>query len=340
MVSVWKQLVQTEKTPAAHYLAAAMHHDPRSIPLCIQHHIQLTSLSFQVSRPSYSWDTTISIFYPENPRSKSWLRSKFEVTMCHIRSTRIPFVPCQRALPFLRYSIFKIWPWKSKVNVIPEGHIVGTTPYQLISLSFDVYEPSHSYLLLLKNLTLKIQGQGHGRGEHWKSHHGPNILSTHIPFVPSQSAIPFLRYSIFRLWPWKSKVMVMGEANVESHNMGITLYRLTSLLFHVNLPSHSWDTTFFLNLTLKIQGHGHGWGQSWKIKSGCNILSTHIPFAPCQSAITFLRYSIFKIWPWKSKAKVMGEVNVESHNICPTLYWLTSLSFHVNLPSHSWDTTF
>ena len=39
-----------------HYLADlfAMHHGPRSIPLCIKHHIQLTSLSFQVSRPSYS----------------------------------------------------------------------------------------------------------------------------------------------------------------------------------------------------------------------------------------------------------------------------------------------
>ena len=93
--------------------------------------------------------------------------------------------------------------------------------------------------IAIKNLTWKIQGQGHGWGERWKSHHGSNILSTHIPFVPSQSAIPFLWYSIFRLWPWKSKVKVMGEANIESHNMGPTSYQLTSLSFHVNLPSHS-----------------------------------------------------------------------------------------------------
>ena len=174
MVAVWSSWSRQRKTPAAHYLddLFAMYHGPRSIPLCIQHHIQLTSLSFQVSRPSHSWDN----------------------------------------------SNFKIWPWKSKVDVIPEGHIVGTTPYQLISLSFDVDEPSHSYLLLLKNLTLKIQGQGQGWGERWKSHHGSNILSTHIPFVPSQSAIPFLRYSIFRLCPWKSKVKVMGEANAESQH--------------------------------------------------------------------------------------------------------------------------
>ena len=96
----------------------------------------------------------------------------------------------------------------------------------------------------------------------------------------------------------------------------------------------------FQNLTLKIQGQGHGWGQSWKSQSGCNILSTHIPFVPCQSAIPFLRYSIFKVWPWKSKVKVMDEVDIESHNMGPTFYWLTSLSFHVNRPSHSWDTAF
>ena len=97
----------------------------------------------------------------------------------------------------------------------------------------------------------------------------------------------------------------------------------------------------FQNLTLKIQGQGHGWGLSWKSKSGYNILlSTPIPFVPCQSAIPFLRYSIFKIWPWNSKVKVMGEVNVESHNMGPTFYRFTSLSFHVNQPSHYWDTTF
>ena len=164
----------------------------------------------------------------------------------------------------------------------------------------------------------------------------------------------------------------MGEVKVWSHNMSLTFYRLTSHSFHVNRPSHSWDTAFskfdlenprsrswvrwtlkvttwvqysidshpfnsmsmghpipdiqlFQNLTLKIQGQGDGWGQSWKSWSGCNILSTHIPFVPCQSALPFLRYSIFKIWPWKSKVKVMSEVDIESHNMGPIYYRLTSL---------------
>ena len=131
-----------------------MHRGPRSIPLCIQHHIQLTSLSFQVSQTSHSWVTAISIFYLENPRSRSWVRSSL------------------------------------------------------------------------------------------KSQCGSNILSTHIHFVPCQSAIPFLRYDFFKIWPWKSKVKVMGEGKVESHNMGPTFYRLTSLSSYVNRASHPWYTTF------------------------------------------------------------------------------------------------
>ena len=89
----------------------------------------------------------------------------------------------------------------------------------------------------------------------WKSQSGCNILSTHIPFVPCQSAIPFLRYSIFKIWPWKSKVKVMGEVDIESHNMGLTFYRLTSLSFHVNRPPIP-EIRLFQNLTLKIHGQG------------------------------------------------------------------------------------
>ena len=156
---------------------------------------------------------------------------------------------------------------------------------------------------LFHNLTLKIQGQGHGRCEHWKSQHGSNILSTQIPFVQCQSALPFLRYSIFKIWPWKSKVKVMGEVDIESHKVDVTSYRLTSLS-SMSIGHPIPEIRLFQNLTLKIQGQGHGWGERWQSQSGCSILSIHIPFVPCQSALPILRYSIFKIWPWKSKVKV------------------------------------
>ena len=192
---------------------------------------------------------------------------------------------------------------------------------------------------LFQNLTLKIQGQGHGWGQSWKSQHGAYIQSTHIPFVPCHSGIPFLIYDFLKIWPWKSRVKVMGEVTVKSHNVDLTSHRLTSLSFHVNQASHSWVTTFS-KFDLKIKGQGHGWGHSSKSQCGSSILSTHIPFVPRQSGIGFLSYDFFKIWPWKSRVKVMSEVTLQSHNVGLTSYRFTSLSFHVNRPSHSWDTAF
>ena len=80
---IGQQVGNCKSFTLTHYFAdlSAMHRVRRSIPLCIQHHIQLTSLSFQVSQTSHCWVTAISIFYLENPRSRSWVWSKFEVTM-------------------------------------------------------------------------------------------------------------------------------------------------------------------------------------------------------------------------------------------------------------------
>ena len=144
-------------------------------------------------------------------------------------------------------------------------------------------------LALGKKLTLKIQGQGHGWGQSSKSQCESNILSTHIPFVPCQSGIPLLSYHFFKIWPWNSRVKVIDEVTVQTHNVGITSYRLTSLSLHVNRPSHSWDTAFS-KFDLENQG-SRSWERS-QLKSqwGSNILSTHIPFVPCQSGIPFLNY--------------------------------------------------
>ena len=42
---------------------------------------RLTSFSFHVNQSSHSWDTSFSKFDLENPRSRSWVKSKFEVAM-------------------------------------------------------------------------------------------------------------------------------------------------------------------------------------------------------------------------------------------------------------------
>ena len=139
----------------------------------------------------------------------------------------------------------------------------------------------------------------HGWGQSSKSQCESNILSTHIPFVPCQSGIPLLSYDFFKIWPWNSRVKVIGEVTDQSHNMGRTSYRLTSLSFHVNRPSPYWVMTFS-KFDLENQ-RSRSWVRShFKVTMWSSILSTHIPFVPCQSALPFLRYSIFKIWPLKS----------------------------------------
>ena len=174
---------------------------------------------------------------------------------------------------------------------------------------------------LFKKFTLKIQGQGHEWGQSSKSQCESNILVTHIPFIPCQSGIPLLSYDFIKIWPWNSRVKVMNEVTVQSHNVGVTSsHPFCSMSIGPPIP----EIQRFQNLTLKINGQGHGWGHSLKSQCGSNILLTRIPFVPCQSGIPFLSYDFFKILQWKSKVKVMGEVTVQSHNVS-----LNILSTHI-----------
>ena len=150
-------------------------------------------------------------------------------------------------------------------------------------------------------MTLKIQG--HGWGQNSKSQCESNILSTHIPLDPCQSALPFLGYSYFKIWRWKFKVKVMGEVKVESHNMGPTFSRLTSFLFHVNRASHSWVMTFS-KFDLENQG-SRSWVRS-QFKSTMWVkhpIDSHL-FRSMSIGPPIPEISIFKIWPWKSRVKV------------------------------------
>ena len=113
------------------------------------------------------------------------------------------------------------------------------------------------------------------------------------------------------------------------HNLCPTSSRLTSIWFHVNPQSYSYDRAFF-----KI------WPSKSKVKVivqgdivGVTSYRFTSLFVPCWSAFPFLRYSYFKNWPWKFKVKVMGEVKVQSHNMSLTSYRRTSLCFHVNRSS-------
>ena len=80
----------------------------------------------------------------------------------------IRFISCQSALPFLRYSYFRIWTW----NIYGQGHgskleVTYSVQHQidLISFCFTSIRPSIHEIQLFQYLTLKIHGQGHEYGK-------------------------------------------------------------------------------------------------------------------------------------------------------------------------------
>ena len=132
----------------------------------------------------------------------------------------------------------------------------------------------------------------------------------------------------------------MVEGNVESHNMGPTLYRLTSLWFHVSRPSHSWDMIFF---KFDFENPRSSSWVRWTLKITTwvrHYIDSH-PFYSMSIGhpIPEIRF-FFQIWPWKSKVKIMVEGNVESRKVGVASHRLTSDSFHVNRPFHSLDRAF
>ena len=76
-------------------------------------------------------------------RFKPWGPTTFWLSFQHC-ILWIHILVCQSTLLFLWWAFFfKIWPSKSKVKVIAQGHIIGITSYRLTSLWFHV-NPPHS----------------------------------------------------------------------------------------------------------------------------------------------------------------------------------------------------
>ena len=111
----------------------------------------------------------------------------------------------------------------------------------------------------------------------------------------------------------------MGKVTVQSHKVGSTSYRFTSLSFHVNWSSHSRDTCFyFQDLTLKIQGQGkNSRSNSWP-----NMLSSY-RFTSVLLHVDRIPYS----WNTAFSKFDLDNVKVQSHKVCPTSYRFTSTFF-------------
>ena len=130
----------------------------------------------------------------------------------------------------------------------------------------------------------------------------------------------------------------MVEVSIESHNMGPIFYRLTSVLFHVNRPSHSLDAEFS---KFDLENMSRSWVR-WMLKVTTRVqhsIDSH-PFCSMSTG-----HPIPEIWLFQNLAlKIQGQGNgwgqsLKSESGCNILS-IYILSFHVNRPYHSWDTAF
>ena len=121
--------------------------------------------------------------------------------------------------PILRYSYFKIWPWKSMVKVMCVCVVKGG---------------GHIW-------PSKFKGQGYGQGQtHW-SHLRPGVQSICLLFVLWQSDHFWLRYRKFHIWPWKFKVKVMVKVKSDGHIWALEFNQYLCFSFRGNWTIFGWD---------------------------------------------------------------------------------------------------
>ena len=144
----------------------------------------------------------------------------------HEWMTPIPFVQCQLALPFMRYSYKKIWPWKSKVNVIAKVKIIGYH-WGLVLKRYIHFSFCADWMILSKDIANSIFDLENWRSRprqsqtHW-SHLEPGVKSMCLIFVLWQSDIfGWDRANvIFDLENLKIKVMTQIGQNLIRQSIG------------------------------------------------------------------------------------------------------------------------
>ena len=172
------------------------------------------------------------------------------------------------------------------------------------------------------------------------------------------------------VWPWNlmddlEKIVhfFYVASSFVHHFVVIGEFKLA--LHSSNAQFGSKSTIFLSRVTLKIDGWH--WKTIEHLSQATPSFVHHFIFI-CEFKLELRSRNgevvFWPLWPWlltsdlnllhgnhswkfqgqapffKIQGQDHGEVNVESHNMCPTFYQLTSLSFHVNRLSHSWDTTF
>ena len=166
----------------------------------------------------------------------------------------------------------------------------------------NVNRPSHSEIQLFQNLTMKIHGQGHVCGQSSRSH------------------------LTFKIQRSSSNPLVTFEAWISVDMFAFHFVAIRPLLAEIKEIPY---------LTLKIQGQGHGQGQTQWTHLSPRVQSICFLYVSWQSGHFWLRYGKFHIWPWKFKVKVMAKVKPGGHIWALEFNWYVCFSFRGNRTS--WD---
>ena len=157
----------------------------------------------------------------------------------------------------------------------------------------------------------------HLRSRSWTKFHVTKwscMLLTHIPFTQCEVAI-LLMICLFQ----NLTLAIQSQSHiVQSHIVGPTSYRLTSLSFHVNQHSHSWDMVIS-KFDIKFQVQVHSWV---KVKGRFKHSIKSIPFHCKSISVPIPEVQLFQNLTLKSSRG----------------YWPISLIFCVNGPYHFWYT--
>ena len=173
------------------------------------------------------------------------------MTYCH------PLCAMSIGPPILRYSYFKIWPWKSMVKVMcvvkGQGHVWPSKfkgqGYGQGQIHWSHLRPGVQSLCLLflfrGNQTMFswdiANFIGHGQVQTRWSHLRPRVQSICLLFISWQSDHFCLRYSNFYIWPWKFQVKVMAKVKPDGHIWALEFNRYACFSFLGNHPIFGGD---------------------------------------------------------------------------------------------------
>ena len=126
----------------------------------------------------------------------------------------------------------------------------------------------------------------------------------------------------FKNWPSKSRVKVMGEVTVESHNVALTSYRLTSVLFHVNYASPVYGVA-----TICHQVRWLRWGHPSLFHIATSLLIWYKMFC-----VRDISYRLIWMEPWshlgafRPRATALGHLYENLSDAAGPGYWPQAVS--------------